>query len=318
MEGVATPEAIDTVMKLGMAHPMGPLVLADLIGLDTCLAILEVLHQRTGRRQVPALPAAAPDGGGRAARPEDGEGLLPVLRIPDSTHPGLECGTHGARRSIAASFGSCGNSHHIGIWEFSWISSTRWPRYAPRAGRPLPRASCGYFGIIAIHDTTLGPALGGTRFWNYASHRGGHHRRAPPGPRHDLQGGRGGPQPRRRQVGHHRRQQAGRPRGALPGPRPVRRDRSAGGTSPPRTWGRRRPTWNSCAWRPTHVAGLHGLSGDPSPVTALRCLCRDEGHGQGAVGLGHAGGQDGPGAGLRPRGPSRSASTCTRRAPSWS
>jgi 3-hydroxybutyryl-CoA dehydrogenase len=48
MEGVAAPEAIDTVMKLGMAHPMGPLALADLIGLDTCLAILEVLHKGLG------------------------------------------------------------------------------------------------------------------------------------------------------------------------------------------------------------------------------------------------------------------------------
>jgi len=48
MEGVATPEAIDTVMKVGMAHPMGPLALADLIGLDTCLAILEVLHKGLG------------------------------------------------------------------------------------------------------------------------------------------------------------------------------------------------------------------------------------------------------------------------------
>ncbi len=44
-EGVGTPEAIDTVMKLGMNHPMGPLALADLIGLDTCLAIMEVLYQ---------------------------------------------------------------------------------------------------------------------------------------------------------------------------------------------------------------------------------------------------------------------------------
>ena len=48
MEGVATKEAIDTVMKLGMNHPMGPLALADLIGLDTCLAIMEVLHDGLG------------------------------------------------------------------------------------------------------------------------------------------------------------------------------------------------------------------------------------------------------------------------------
>jgi len=48
MEGVAAPEAIDTVMKLGMNHPMGPLALADLIGLDTCLNILEVLHRELG------------------------------------------------------------------------------------------------------------------------------------------------------------------------------------------------------------------------------------------------------------------------------
>jgi 3-hydroxybutyryl-CoA dehydrogenase len=45
MEGVAEAEAIDTVMKLGMNHPMGPLALADYIGLDTCLSIMEVLHR---------------------------------------------------------------------------------------------------------------------------------------------------------------------------------------------------------------------------------------------------------------------------------
>jgi 3-hydroxybutyryl-CoA dehydrogenase len=48
MEGVATPEAVDEVMRLGMNHPMGPLALADLVGLDTCLSILEVLHEGLG------------------------------------------------------------------------------------------------------------------------------------------------------------------------------------------------------------------------------------------------------------------------------
>ena len=48
MEGVGTPEAIDAVMKLGMNHPMGPLTLADFIGLDVCLAIMNVLHDGLG------------------------------------------------------------------------------------------------------------------------------------------------------------------------------------------------------------------------------------------------------------------------------
>ena len=50
MEGVAEAEAIDTIAKLGFAHPMGPLALADLIGLDTCVAIMEVLHAGSATR----------------------------------------------------------------------------------------------------------------------------------------------------------------------------------------------------------------------------------------------------------------------------
>src|SRR4051795_6740395 len=48
MEGVAEPEAVDTIARLGFAHPLGPLALADLIGLDTCVAIMEVLHEGFG------------------------------------------------------------------------------------------------------------------------------------------------------------------------------------------------------------------------------------------------------------------------------
>jgi len=56
MEGVGTAEAIDSVMTLGMRHPMGPLALADLIGLDVCLAILEVLHNGMGDPKYRACP----------------------------------------------------------------------------------------------------------------------------------------------------------------------------------------------------------------------------------------------------------------------
>ena len=56
MEGVGTPAAVDEVMQLGMNHPMGPLALADLIGLDTCVAILDVLHDGLGDPKYRACP----------------------------------------------------------------------------------------------------------------------------------------------------------------------------------------------------------------------------------------------------------------------
>jgi 3-hydroxybutyryl-CoA dehydrogenase len=56
MEGVAELEAIDTIAKLGFAHPMGPLALADLIGLDTCVAIMEVLHRGLGQPKYAPCP----------------------------------------------------------------------------------------------------------------------------------------------------------------------------------------------------------------------------------------------------------------------
>ena len=56
LEGIAEPEAIDTIAKLGFNHPMGPLALADLIGLDTCVAIMEVLHEGLGDQKYAPSP----------------------------------------------------------------------------------------------------------------------------------------------------------------------------------------------------------------------------------------------------------------------
>src|SRR5256885_9395119 len=56
LDGVAEPEAIDTIAKLGFAHPIGPLALADLIGLDTCVAIMEVLHEGLGDAKYAPCP----------------------------------------------------------------------------------------------------------------------------------------------------------------------------------------------------------------------------------------------------------------------
>jgi len=55
-EGIATVDAVDTIMKLGMAHPMGPLQLADFIGLDVCLSILQVLHDGFGNPKYAPCP----------------------------------------------------------------------------------------------------------------------------------------------------------------------------------------------------------------------------------------------------------------------
>ncbi len=56
LEGIAEPDAIDTIAKLGFAHPMGPLALADLIGLDTCVAIMEVLYEGLGDQKYAPCP----------------------------------------------------------------------------------------------------------------------------------------------------------------------------------------------------------------------------------------------------------------------
>ena len=74
-EGLGTAEDIDTGVKLGLNHPMGPLELADLIGLDTCLAIAEVLHRELGDDKYRPVPAAAPVRRGGLARRKIGRGF---------------------------------------------------------------------------------------------------------------------------------------------------------------------------------------------------------------------------------------------------
>ena len=78
-EGVGNVEAIDTAMRLGAHHPMGPLELADFIGLDTCLSVMQVLHEGLADFEIPAVPAAGEIRRGRLARPQD---AARFLRLP--------------------------------------------------------------------------------------------------------------------------------------------------------------------------------------------------------------------------------------------
>ena len=80
-DGVASVEDIDTAMKLGANHPMGPLALGDLIGLDIVLAIMEVLESETGDPKVSSSSPSEKDGSRRTAWTEDRQGLLRLHEI---------------------------------------------------------------------------------------------------------------------------------------------------------------------------------------------------------------------------------------------
>ena len=104
MEGVAEPEAIDTVAKLGFAHPMGPLALADLIGLDTCVAIMDVLHEGLGDPKYAPCPllrrhVAAGRLGRKAGRGFYEYGYAPWTRSVDAALDAQAGAGRGVRRA---------------------------------------------------------------------------------------------------------------------------------------------------------------------------------------------------------------------------
>ena len=104
-EGVGSVDSIDTAMRLGANHPMGPLQLADFIGLDTCLAVMQVLHEGLGGFQIPAVSAAGEICRGRLARPQDAARLLRLSRRnagADALKPLWSGGLDGRRRLSAA------------------------------------------------------------------------------------------------------------------------------------------------------------------------------------------------------------------------
>ena len=82
MEGVAEAEAIDTIAQLGFAHPIGPLALADLIGLDTCVAIMDVLHDGLGDPKYAPCPLLRQYVQAGRLGPQERPRLLRVLSRP--------------------------------------------------------------------------------------------------------------------------------------------------------------------------------------------------------------------------------------------
>ena len=138
-DGVAEAEAIDTIAKLGFAHPMGPLALADLIGLDTCVAIMEVLHEGLGDPKYAPCPLlrVRPR---RAAGPEVRARLLRVREFRESEVCGLAAtlAVGPPRRT-----GTCGVllvDDDAGLRAFLGRPSTSSTSRSTRRRAPRPRA----------------------------------------------------------------------------------------------------------------------------------------------------------------------------------